>query len=183
VCPWAKRAVSGGQHLRQPGWKRREALQTEGRRGKRRTRGTRGFVTSRECSGVHSLTDERIRTNPQSNVPRRELGGSDGQRVNRRRGPATRPRNRPNFRLLKILFYKFGLTREWDFAMEDSSRSSPSPAILRNRYWILRHGRSVPNERGLIVSSMVRILHPSCWVCSFSNLPLQKSPISILSYN
>ncbi|CAL5033591.1 unnamed protein product [Urochloa decumbens] len=38
--------------------------------------------------------------------------------------------------------------------MEDSSGSSPSPAILRNRYWILRHGRSVPNERGLIVSSL-----------------------------
>jgi len=38
--------------------------------------------------------------------------------------------------------------------MEDSSGTSPSPAILRNRYWILRHGRSVPNERGLIVSSL-----------------------------
>ncbi|CAN6234364.1 unnamed protein product [Urochloa humidicola] len=38
--------------------------------------------------------------------------------------------------------------------MEDSSGSSPSPAILRNKYWILRHGRSVPNERGLIVSSL-----------------------------
>nr|CAB3483969.1 unnamed protein product [Digitaria exilis] len=44
--------------------------------------------------------------------------------------------------------------REWDFAMEDPSGSSPSPAILRNKYWILRHGRSVPNERGLIVSSL-----------------------------
>ncbi|RLM66036.1 uncharacterized protein C2845_PM16G01840 [Panicum miliaceum] len=43
---------------------------------------------------------------------------------------------------------------DWDFAMEDSSGSSPSPAILRNRYWILRHGRSVPNESGLIVSSL-----------------------------
>ncbi|OEL12567.1 hypothetical protein BAE44_0026414, partial [Dichanthelium oligosanthes] len=38
--------------------------------------------------------------------------------------------------------------------MEDSSGSSPSPAILRNSCWILRHGRSVPNERGLIVSSL-----------------------------
>ncbi|KAF8769090.1 hypothetical protein HU200_006945 [Digitaria exilis] len=38
--------------------------------------------------------------------------------------------------------------------MEDPSGSSPSPAILRNKYWILRHGRSVPNERGLIVSSL-----------------------------
>ncbi|XP_058090673.1 uncharacterized protein LOC131237051 [Magnolia sinica] len=26
--------------------------------------------------------------------------------------------------------------------------------FLRNRYWVLRHGKSVPNERGLIVSSM-----------------------------
>ncbi|CAI9104825.1 OLC1v1003590C1 [Oldenlandia corymbosa var. corymbosa] len=25
---------------------------------------------------------------------------------------------------------------------------------LRNRYWILRHGKSIPNEKGLIVSSM-----------------------------
>ncbi|TVU07188.1 hypothetical protein EJB05_47231 [Eragrostis curvula] len=40
---------------------------------------------------------------------------------------------------------------------EDSSSSLPSPAqppMFRNRYWILRHGRSVPNERGLIVSSL-----------------------------
>ncbi|KAK4275940.1 hypothetical protein QN277_018950 [Acacia crassicarpa] len=26
--------------------------------------------------------------------------------------------------------------------------------ILRNRYWVLRHGKSIPNERGIIVSSM-----------------------------
>ncbi|OWM80493.1 hypothetical protein CDL15_Pgr019773 [Punica granatum] len=26
--------------------------------------------------------------------------------------------------------------------------------FLRNRYWILRHGKSIPNEKGLIVSSM-----------------------------
>ncbi|XP_078174064.1 phosphoglycerate mutase family protein isoform X3 [Carex rostrata] len=25
---------------------------------------------------------------------------------------------------------------------------------LRNNYWVLRHGRSIPNERGLIVSSL-----------------------------
>ncbi|XP_066350583.1 uncharacterized protein [Miscanthus floridulus] len=37
--------------------------------------------------------------------------------------------------------------------MEDASGSLSSPA-LRNKYWILRHGRSVPNERGLIVSSL-----------------------------
>lgn len=45
--------------------------------------------------------------------------------------------------------------------MEDSSGSLPTPAlppIFRNSYWILRHGRSIPNERGLIVSSLVRIL-------------------------
>ncbi|KAK9912454.1 hypothetical protein M0R45_036316 [Rubus argutus] len=27
-------------------------------------------------------------------------------------------------------------------------------SLLRNKYWVLRHGRSIPNERGLIVSSM-----------------------------
>ncbi|KAK8467253.1 hypothetical protein PHAVU_008G291600 [Phaseolus vulgaris] len=27
-------------------------------------------------------------------------------------------------------------------------------SIAKNRYWILRHGKSIPNERGLIVSSM-----------------------------
>ncbi|XP_057966341.1 uncharacterized protein LOC131156563 isoform X2 [Malania oleifera] len=26
--------------------------------------------------------------------------------------------------------------------------------ILQNRYWVLRHGKSIPNERGLIVSSL-----------------------------
>ncbi|KAK9287147.1 hypothetical protein L1049_015558 [Liquidambar formosana] len=29
-----------------------------------------------------------------------------------------------------------------------------SSSFLRNRYWVLRHGKSIPNERGLIVSSM-----------------------------
>lgn len=28
-------------------------------------------------------------------------------------------------------------------------------SIVNNRYWVLRHGKSIPNERGLIVSSMV----------------------------
>lgn len=28
-------------------------------------------------------------------------------------------------------------------------------SFLRNRYWILRHGKSIPNEKGLIVSSTV----------------------------
>ncbi|KAA0035985.1 metal-independent phosphoserine phosphatase [Cucumis melo var. makuwa] len=28
-------------------------------------------------------------------------------------------------------------------------------SFLRNRYWILRHGKSIPNEKGLIVSSIV----------------------------
>ncbi|XP_010242878.1 PREDICTED: uncharacterized protein LOC104587113 isoform X2 [Nelumbo nucifera] len=27
-------------------------------------------------------------------------------------------------------------------------------SFLRNRYWVLRHGKSIPNERGLIVCSM-----------------------------
>lgn len=29
-----------------------------------------------------------------------------------------------------------------------------APSITRNRYWILRHGKSIPNETGLIVSSL-----------------------------
>ncbi|KAB1207830.1 hypothetical protein CJ030_MR7G024819 [Morella rubra] len=35
----------------------------------------------------------------------------------------------------------------WDCDMETTS-------LVRNRYWVLRHGMSVSNERGLIVSSM-----------------------------
>lgn len=27
--------------------------------------------------------------------------------------------------------------------------------FLRNKYWVLRHGKSIPNEKGLIVSSLV----------------------------
>lgn len=36
-------------------------------------------------------------------------------------------------------------------------------SFVKNRYWILRHGKSIPNEKGLIVSSLVRyfILHLS----------------------
>ncbi|GMH23640.1 hypothetical protein Nepgr_025483 [Nepenthes gracilis] len=30
----------------------------------------------------------------------------------------------------------------------------PAPSFLRNRYWVLRHGKSIPNEKGLIVSSL-----------------------------
>ncbi|KAI4297860.1 hypothetical protein L6164_037721 [Bauhinia variegata] len=29
-----------------------------------------------------------------------------------------------------------------------------STSFLHNRYWVLRHGKSIPNERGIIVSSM-----------------------------
>ncbi|CAA7042420.1 unnamed protein product [Microthlaspi erraticum] len=29
-----------------------------------------------------------------------------------------------------------------------------SASLVGNRYWVLRHGKSIPNERGLIVSSM-----------------------------
>ncbi|THG03035.1 hypothetical protein TEA_026252 [Camellia sinensis var. sinensis] len=28
------------------------------------------------------------------------------------------------------------------------------PSFLGNKYWVLRHGKSIPNEKGLIVSSM-----------------------------
>ncbi|PNX75274.1 phosphoglycerate mutase-like protein [Trifolium pratense] len=29
-----------------------------------------------------------------------------------------------------------------------------SVVSLKNKYWVLRHGKSIPNERGLVVSSM-----------------------------
>ncbi|KAL2936869.1 Agropine synthesis reductase, partial [Bienertia sinuspersici] len=29
-----------------------------------------------------------------------------------------------------------------------------SSTSLRNKYWILRHGKSIPNQKGLIVSSL-----------------------------
>ena len=44
-------------------------------------------------------------------------------------------------------------------------------SFVRNRYWILRHGKSIPNERGLIVSSMVRLFRFSyvyIYIFSFS---------------
>ncbi|XP_048317762.2 uncharacterized protein LOC107427201 [Ziziphus jujuba] len=33
-------------------------------------------------------------------------------------------------------------------------------SFLRNKYWVLRHGKSIPNERGLIVSSMENGTNP-----------------------
>ena len=36
--------------------------------------------------------------------------------------------------------------------------------FLRNRYWILRHGKSIPNEKGLIVSSIVCDYLISCFI-------------------
>ncbi|KAK6946518.1 Histidine phosphatase superfamily, clade-1 [Dillenia turbinata] len=35
-----------------------------------------------------------------------------------------------------------------------------APPFLRIKYWVLRHGKSIPNERGLIVSSMENGTHP-----------------------
>ncbi|BBN08859.1 hypothetical protein MPTK1_4g15040 [Marchantia polymorpha subsp. ruderalis] len=38
--------------------------------------------------------------------------------------------------------------------------SLPGPSLLKNHYWFLRHGRSIPNESGLIVSSLSNGLSP-----------------------
>ncbi|KAK3412828.1 hypothetical protein EUGRSUZ_I01511 [Eucalyptus grandis] len=38
--------------------------------------------------------------------------------------------------------------------METAAAAAAAAAGLRNRYWVLRHGKSIPNERGLIVSSL-----------------------------
>lgn len=32
---------------------------------------------------------------------------------------------------------------------------------VTKRYWVLRHGKSIPNEMGLIVSSMVMLIPAS----------------------
>ncbi|XP_043713403.1 uncharacterized protein LOC122661950 [Telopea speciosissima] len=39
-------------------------------------------------------------------------------------------------------------------------------SFLRNRYWILRHGKSIPNERGLIVASMENGILPEFQLAS-----------------
>ncbi|KAF5745806.1 metal-independent phosphoserine phosphatase isoform X1 [Tripterygium wilfordii] len=39
-------------------------------------------------------------------------------------------------------------------------------SFLRNRYWVLRHGKSVPNERGLIVSSLENGMRPEFQLAS-----------------
>ncbi|KAF7810733.1 Histidine phosphatase [Senna tora] len=39
-------------------------------------------------------------------------------------------------------------------------------SFLRNRYWVLRHGKSIPNERGLIVSSMENGTRPEFQLAS-----------------
>lgn len=41
-----------------------------------------------------------------------------------------------------------------------------SPQFLQNRYWVLRHGKSVPNEKGLIVSSLENGVLPEFGLCS-----------------
>ncbi|CAO2813656.1 unnamed protein product [Amaranthus hypochondriacus] len=38
--------------------------------------------------------------------------------------------------------------------------SSSSSSLLRNKYWILRHGKSIPNQKGLVVSSMENGIRP-----------------------
>lgn len=44
-------------------------------------------------------------------------------------------------------------TGEAQRGVQDQGMATAS--FLRNRYWILRHGKSIPNEKGLIVSSIV----------------------------
>ncbi|CAL1372957.1 unnamed protein product [Linum trigynum] len=43
---------------------------------------------------------------------------------------------------------------------EEAAAPAPAPAFLRNRYWVLRHGKSIPNEKGIIVSSMENGIRP-----------------------
>ncbi|XP_050947363.1 uncharacterized protein LOC103499109 isoform X2 [Cucumis melo] len=43
-------------------------------------------------------------------------------------------------------------TGEAQRGVQDQGMATAS--FLRNRYWILRHGKSIPNEKGLIVSSI-----------------------------
>ncbi|KAJ1383848.1 Histidine phosphatase superfamily, clade-1, partial [Sesbania bispinosa] len=38
--------------------------------------------------------------------------------------------------------------------------------VIKNRYWVLRHGKSIPNERGLIVSSMENGTRPEFQLAS-----------------
>lgn len=50
----------------------------------------------------------------------------------------------------------------------------PTASFLRNRYWVLRHGKSIPNEKGLIVSSIVCdhffSLFTLCFICFFNGV-------------
>ncbi|KAG4952761.1 hypothetical protein JHK85_039160 [Glycine max] len=39
-------------------------------------------------------------------------------------------------------------------------------SIVKNRYWVLRHGKSIPNERGIIVSSMENGTRPEFQLAS-----------------
>ena len=45
---------------------------------------------------------------------------------------------------------------------------------FRNKYWVLRHGKSIPNEKGLIVSSMVLL------PIFLKTLPFIPKPVSVL---
>ncbi|KAL5791332.1 hypothetical protein ACOSQ2_006220 [Xanthoceras sorbifolium] len=38
--------------------------------------------------------------------------------------------------------------------------------FMRNRYWILRHGKSIPNEKGLVVSSLENGTRPEFQLAS-----------------
>lgn len=48
-------------------------------------------------------------------------------------------------------------------------------SFLRNGYWVLRHGKSIPNEKGLVVSSMVRFSLSLQSVFLFSGIGKKKS--------
>ncbi|KAF3434853.1 hypothetical protein FNV43_RR21940 [Rhamnella rubrinervis] len=50
--------------------------------------------------------------------------------------------------------YKAGTVRKRWRGSVAVSEMEVTASFLRNKYWVLRHGKSIPNERGLIVSSM-----------------------------
>lgn len=64
------------------------------------------------------------------------------------------------------IFLSLSQTTQHPLAENNSAREEEesrelemeTTSFLRNRYWVLRHGKSIPNERGLIVSSMVGFL-------------------------
>ncbi|XP_057440808.1 uncharacterized protein LOC130732835 isoform X2 [Lotus japonicus] len=74
-------------------------------------------------------------------------------KINKGPGSDGETKTRTNLRIKPSVYYRI------EIVVKIKSNETMC-VVTKNRYWVLRHGKSIPNERGLIVSSMENGIRP-----------------------